>query len=310
MPIIENSDNWEFVTAHAVDFSTGAAQVEGVNAAGSEQAMFYGVTAGKKLYAGSGHGVATITEVDVNEEKHSFAFRQKGQLSYVEFDGEEVKLKENTTTLPPEIGIFGALRRGSAGFFYTFNGKKYSWKFIKNGKFVHNLIPALDPTGTPCMYDLVSQQPYSNAGAGQFIAGVDTVAQLTILLRNLPSTGGTLTLSLPAEANTPEVAEALQACHGTKGWTLTVHEYRPAEAATYSLRRVREVVWCSHSPCEHGSYVDNFGTRWQIDRCAAIFGPHGQDPTAYGYTPFDSVEQAAEQWELTPYQDPETEEEQ
>lgn len=162
-------------------------------------------------------------------------------------------------------------------------------------------VPALDPAGTPCMFDLVSKQPFKNVGSGQFVAGIGTVAQLTILLRNLPATGGALTLSLPAEANTPEVAEALQACHDTKGWTLTVHEYRPAAAATYSLRRVREVVWCRCEQTEHGSYVDSAGTRWQVERCAAIFGALGQNPTAYGYEPFDSVDAATAYWEITPY---------
>lgn len=170
-----------------------------------------------------------------------------------------------------------------------------------------SLLPALDPTGTPCMYDRVSKTAFKNNGTGQFIAGVSSVAQLTTLLRNLPTTGGELTLSLPAEANTPEVAEQLQSCHDTKGWTLTVQEYRPAAVATYSLRRVREVVWCRVAACEHGSYANVHGVRYNIEHCAAIFGPHGQDPTAYGFTPFDSVEAAAEQWELTPYIAPDEE---
>lgn len=210
-----------------------------------------------------------------------------------------------------------AVKRGNAG---TFNAVRTCWLFDRNsdkdpaafigrffsfvvdkGSTLMRLIPALTPAGEPCMLDSVSSKPFTNDGPGQFIAGVSSVAQLATLLRNLPATGGELTLSLPAEANTLEVADMLQACHDTKGWTITVHEYRPAAAATYSLRRVREVVWCSPSPCEHGSYVDNFGTRWKIDRCAAIFGPHGQDPSAYGYTPFDSPEQAAEEWGLTPY---------
>lgn len=175
----------------------------------------------------------------------------------------------------------------------------------KNGTLLGEFIPVIDALGKPCMFDLVSKQPFRNAGSGQFVAGVGTVAQLTALLRNLPASGGTLTLSLPAEANTPEVADMLQACHDTKGWTLTVHEYRPAEASTYSLRRVRNVVWCRRELSDLGSYVDADGFRWQIERCAAIFGALGQDPAAYCYTPFDSVEQAAEYWELQPYVDPE-----
>ena len=151
------------------------------------------------------------------------------------------------------------------------------------------------------MFDLVTREPFRNAGSGQFVAGVGTLAQLSTLLQRLPVTGGTLTLSLPAEANTPEVADMLQACHDTKGWTLTVYEYRPAATATYSLRRVRSVVWCRREQGTNGGFIDETGARWQIDRCAAIFGRLGNDPTAYGYEPFDSVEHAAEEWGLTPY---------
>ena len=171
----------------------------------------------------------------------------------------------------------------------------------------HIFIPALDPNGIPCMFDRVSKQSFGNSGSGSFIAGVGIVAQLTALLSRLPATGGTLTLSLPAEANTPEVSDAMQACHDSKGWTITVHEYRPDTAVTYNLRRVRSMVWLRCEQVEDGAYVAADGTRWQIDRCAAIFGEHGNDPAAYGYAPFDSVEQAAEEWGLAPYQYPETE---
>ena len=193
---------------------------------------------------------------------------------------------------------------GSTNYETRIGGATYELTISIEGKLTYHVVPAIDPTGEPCMFDRVSKQPFRNSGSGSFIAGVGTVAQLTTLLRRLPATGGALTLSLPAEANTPEVAEQLQACHDTKGWTLTVHEYRPAAAATYSLRRVREVVWCRREQSDLGSYVDSTGTRWQIDRCAAIFGALGQDPAAYCYTPFDSVEQAVEFWGLVPYESP------
>ena len=209
---------------------------------------------------------------------------------------------------PPNITnfvLFGVERYGWFGFFQKVRKKRFVLK--ADGVTLYRLIPALDPTGTPCMFDRVSKQPFKNSGSGSFIAGVGTVAQLTTLLRRLPATGGALTLSLPAEANTPEVADMLQACYDTKGWTLTVHEYRPAAVATYSLRRVRELVWCRVAACEHGSYANEHGVRYNIEHCAAIFGPHGQDPTDYGYEPFDSVEQAVEAWGLVPYQYPEEE---
>ena len=164
-----------------------------------------------------------------------------------------------------------------------------------------NLVPYLAPNGEPCLYDTISKRAFKNSGTGSFIAGVGTVAQLSTLLSHLPATGGALTLSLPAEANTPEVADMLQACHDTKGWTLTVHEYRPAAAATYSLRRVRDCVWCRKIQSPHGNYTDSAGTCWLVECCVAIFGPLGQAPSAYGYEPFDSEKTAVEEWRLSPY---------
>lgn len=31
-----------------------------------------------------------------------------------------------------------------------------------------NLIPVLDPSGRPCMYDLVTKKPFYNQGTGEF----------------------------------------------------------------------------------------------------------------------------------------------
>lgn len=215
-------------------------------------------------------------------------------------DGEPVSgaIKAATRTAQA-FAIFGM-----GGYFSS--GRVYEIDISAGAKTASMLRSAVDANGVVCFYDLKAQQPlYNNFGdRARLIAGVGSVAQLTTLLRNLPSTGGKLIISLPAEANTPEVADMLQACLDTKGWTLTVYEYRPAAAATYSLRRVREIVWCRKEQTEYGSYVDNFGTRWQIDRCVAIFGPYGQDPAAYGYEPFDSAEQATEEWGLVPYEYP------
>lgn len=175
-----------------------------------------------------------------------------------------------------------------------------------------NFIPALDPTGTPCMFDTVSKQAFKNDGSGQFIAGIKNASQLRTVLRELPAlTGqdmGTLTLSIPAEANTPEMQELLDSTEVHKNWELTIQE-RAAEVATYSLRRVRKVVWVRKLSAENGSYVDASGLRWQTEWCSAIYSPRGNDPTLHGYEPFDSVEQAVEAWGLMPYEELELEQE-
>lgn len=192
---------------------------------------------------------------------------------------------------------------------YPLGGRLYKAGISVGERVQHLFQPALTPAGSPCMFDLVSGAQYPNKGTGHFIAGVGDIPQLVTLLRNLPVTDEVreLVLSLPAEANTPEITELMNSAGLNKGWTLTVAEYRPAAAVTYSLRRVRQVVWCRKGQDDNGRYVAADGTRWQVERCAAVFGPLGQDPAAYGYAPFDSVEHAAEVWELEPYQTPEEE---
>ena len=186
----------------------------------------------------------------------------------------------------------------------------FSFTAKVDGRQVLCLLPALDKNGVPCMYDTVTGKPHYNDGTGQFIAGVKDAAQLRTVLRKLPDlTGqdmGTLTLSIPAEANTPEMQERLDSTETQKNWELTIQE-RAAEVATYSLRRVRKVVWVRKLRDENGSYVAADGSRWQAEWCSAIYSPLGNDPTLHGYEPFDSVAQAVEAWGLAPYEYPEDE---
>ena len=49
--------------------------------------------------------------------------------------------------------------------------KIYYFKIYDNGTLVRNFIPVLDKNGVPCMYDLVENKYYYNAGTGDFIAG-------------------------------------------------------------------------------------------------------------------------------------------
>lgn len=47
-------------------------------------------------------------------------------------------------------------------------GQKQWFKFWLNGELQRDLIPCLDPTGAPCMFDLVSKTPFYNAGIDDF----------------------------------------------------------------------------------------------------------------------------------------------
>ena len=66
------------------------------------------------------------------------------------------------------------LKIKSMGFFYwwantkfrIYNAKRIS---LDTGKILCSLICCLDNTGTPCMYDLVSNKTFYNSGTGEFI---------------------------------------------------------------------------------------------------------------------------------------------
>lgn len=87
------------------------------------------------------------------------------------------------------------------------------------------LVPVLDQTGRPCMYDTVTEASLYNIAP----AGIEFTAGMTIKqarnLANLPATGGSLTVSLPSEAEfDAAVQRALTAASG-KGWTI-ITQYR------------------------------------------------------------------------------------
>ena len=52
-----------------------------------------------------------------------------------------------------------------------FEGKIYYAKFWDNDVLIRNFIPVIDNNNVPCMFDLVENKCYYNAGTGDFIAG-------------------------------------------------------------------------------------------------------------------------------------------
>jgi hypothetical protein len=230
------------------------------------------------------------------------------QAGTVEGLGLKLNLAPLSFTPTQPLYLFAANIEGRAAL--QFRGRIWQAGVTEASKLVSLFVPVLAPTGSPCLYDLARKQAFKNNGTGPFIAGLKDAAQLRTVLRKLPDLSGqdmgTLTLSIPAEANTPEMQELLDTTEAQKNWEFTIQE-RAAEVATYSLRRVRKVVWVRRVQSEHGSYVDADGVRWQAEWCSAIYSPLGNDPTLHGYEPFDSVEQAVEAWGFVPYEYPENE---
>lgn len=176
------------------------------------------------------------------------------------------------------------------------------WKAKLNNTVIFHLISALDPSGTPCMFDKVNKQPFYNRGTDSFIVGM-TMAQARKLSK-LPSTGGTLKISLPSNYAEDEGVVNALATAQERGWVITIQTYEAeaGAASTFALRR----IWVRKTQDEQGRYVASDGTRWQVDWCVDVVGA---DPQELGYEPFRSVESAVEYWGLMPWVDPEAEEE-
>lgn len=64
------------------------------------------------------------------------------------------------------------------------SAKFYSGQITQGDEIVHNFMPVLDSTGTPCLYDTITQQPFYNAGTGDFLYPSPTSA-VTYSMRRL-----------------------------------------------------------------------------------------------------------------------------
>lgn len=89
------------------------------------------------------------------------------------------KIDDTTGTFsnPGEVAGAGSIylfARNYAAYDYAnkpANAKTYYCKIWKGGSLVRDLIPALNPAGRPCMYDLVEKKAYYNLGSGEFTYG-------------------------------------------------------------------------------------------------------------------------------------------
>ena len=53
-------------------------------------------------------------------------------------------------------------------YFFGWDAPIYSARFSEGKGLIRNFIPALDPTGTPCMFDTVTRKPFYNYGIDDF----------------------------------------------------------------------------------------------------------------------------------------------
>lgn len=72
---------------------------------------------------------------------------------------------------------------------------------------------------------------------------------------------------------------------------------------------MNKIIWVRRKPFEYGNYVDSAEQRYIIEWCNKLLTPDGSTEQDHGYELHPSVEAACEAWGLTPYVDPNEEEE-
>ena len=83
-----------------------------------------------------------------------------------------------------EFLLFRMAYRGNSPSDPTKPIRVFAFELTEDAKIVCNMVPALDPTGAPCMFDLVGRQPYYNSGTGDFTyPGKETTATTYSLRR-------------------------------------------------------------------------------------------------------------------------------
>lgn len=186
------SDVLEFETCHEVDVSTGN-QAEGSNV--SYAMLFYGCRANGYTYFGKEDTIDSNEGIILNGPPAKGFDVYKVQATPQKFAAWLNGTLVGDVTVNPGlnfelkyVSVFAARSyKTGQSFDYPFNGKKKYFKLWLNGELIYHLIPALDPTGAPCMFDIVSKTPFYNAGTGDFT--YPTKSSTFALRRVLPDWG-------------------------------------------------------------------------------------------------------------------------
>lgn len=183
---------------------------------------------------------STTSKGQVYKDSTTYSFSQNlniGDIAEVEINAEQDYIRVNNskkyfTNLAKgfknprlNIGLFAQAPIPNASAYMR--GKCYFVKMTRAGKAVVNFIPALDPSGRPCMFDTVSKQPSYNAATtgSDFIVGM-TLGQ-ALKLKDLPAKTATLDISLPEGYEAyEEVMESIRQAE-EKGWTINKTTYTP-----------------------------------------------------------------------------------
>ena len=105
--------------------------------------------------------------------RKALTFGSKATISFIDgicnWNGETFTCNKESDAYPNIHGSVWIMRVNSdATNFSRNNGRYYNFKTYHYTDVIQNLIPALDSSGVPCMYDTVGKKPYYNQGTGEF----------------------------------------------------------------------------------------------------------------------------------------------
>lgn len=113
-----------------------------------------GIDIGKPWQAGATY------EIDFNYQNSGIAI----------FNDATLALPSNREITENTVHLF-KLNEGDTPYTQYISGRAYRMRMTKELEPVLDFIPALDPNGIPCMYDVVRKKTFYNAGTGDFLWG-------------------------------------------------------------------------------------------------------------------------------------------
>lgn len=124
-------------------------------------AQQYGIRTPSLTSIRGGIGTGNWVTTNVNPEVRNTIFMKKSAST---FNGNSITVGEGNN--PQSNCFLFRTQNTTRGYF-----KIYSFEHYLNDQLVQKLIPALDSSNIPCMYDTVSRQTFYNAGTGDFLYG-------------------------------------------------------------------------------------------------------------------------------------------
>lgn len=177
LPVFINyrTDSFAIETEHAFPL-VSSNQAEGSN--DGDLLLFYGYQPSGRCYYGIRRGIQTgPLSVEQAFAVHRIEYDTSVMSCYVngELNAKITPTQPSSDLWLCRIGVFVAdgipIDGVTGGNSYPFNGKKKYYKLWVNGKLLYHLIPVVDSTGVPCMYDVVNSRFYYSEGETDFIAG-------------------------------------------------------------------------------------------------------------------------------------------